>query len=268
MLTISGLYIYPIKSLRGISKQSVELTSKGFKYDRQWMLVDQEGQFLSQRILPKMALLQPEETIEGFRIFDIHHQENAIVIPYTVNAAETISVKVWEDSCTAVLVGEAYDQWFSAFLGVPCRLVYMPEEERRLVDPRYAHRNEITTFTDGFPILMIGQSSLDLLNTKIESKVSIDRFRPNVVFTGGGPHKEDNMLDFEINGIQMHGVKLCARCTITTIDTQTAEKQQEPLKTLSFYRKFENKIMFGQNVIHDSTGNIKLGDVVRVLKCK
>jgi uncharacterized protein YcbX len=150
-------------------------------------------------------------------------------------------------------------------LTLPCRLVYMPEDAQRKVDPNYAHGEEITSFSDGFPLLLIGQASLDDLNSRLSQPITMERFRPNIVFTGGIPYQEDEMATFDIAGIRFYGVKPCARCVITTIDILTGEKGKEPLKTLSKYRQRDNKLYFGQNCLHQSGGQIAVGDVIRLI---
>ena len=158
------------------------------------------------------------------------------------------------------------DEWFSRMLSLPCRLVYMPESSQRKVDPNYAH-GEITSFSDGYPLLLIGQASLDDLNNRLAQKITMERFRLNIVFTGGAPYEEDEMAAFNIAGITFYGVKPCARCVIPTIDLSTGEKGKEPLKTLSGYRQRNNKIYFGQNLLFRNAGpaHISLGDAITLL---
>jgi len=134
------------------------------------------------------------------------------------------------------------------------------------VDKKYAANNEITSFSDGYPMLMIGQPSLDKLNQKLTDPLPINRFRPNIVFTGGHAHIEDEMAAFTIGDLNFLGVKPCARCVMTTIDQQTAEVGKEPLKTLSDYRMKNNKIYFGQNILHQQNGSIKTGDAITIIR--
>lgn len=267
MLTVSELFIYPIKSLGCIAVPSAMVTDRGLQYDRRWMLVDEHNEFLSQRELAAMALLQVAMTSEGLQVT---HKLNAasIVIPFQPQTAETIIVEVWSDRCRAQLVSAAADEWFSQMLNVNCRLVYMPDASRRRVDSRYAFDKEITSFSDGYPMLLIGQSSLDDLNSKLQQAITINRFRPNIVFSGGEPYEEDNLEAFNIKDLQFFGVKLCARCVITTINPDTAEKGKEPLRTLAAYRLRNNKIYFGQNLLHRGEGLIKVGDEIEVIRRK
>ena len=266
MLTVSHLYIYPIKSLGGISLEKATLTDRGFQHDRRWMLVDAENRFLTQRELPKMALLQVQLNADTL---SIHHRHtgDSIHIPFTPTGAPC-TVTVWDDTCEAQYVDKIADEWFSRMLSLPCRLVYMPESSQRKVDPNYAQGDEITSFSDGYPLLLVGQASLDDLNSRLSHPLPMERFRPNIVFTGGTPFQEDEMAAFNIAGITFYGVKPCARCVIPTIDLNTGEKGKEPLKTLSKYRQRDNKIFFGQNLLLDpaaKAGSISVGDAITLL---
>lgn len=263
MLTVSGLYIYPIKSLGGIALNEASLTDRGFEYDRRWMLVDDENRFLSQREVAAMALLKVSIHDEGLLVKNIR-PGSSFIIPFQPTATETTMVTVWSDRCRAQWVSTNADAWFSDQLGISCRLVYMPDATNRWVDSRYAHNKEITSFSDGYPLLLIGQASLDDLNSRLQAPLPMDRFRPNIVFSGGTPFQEDVMKEFAIAGIRFFGVKLCARCTITTIDQQTAAKAKEPLKTLSTYRTKNNNIYFGQNLLFEGSGAICIGDTITI----
>ncbi|MGZ3874682.1 MAG: MOSC domain-containing protein, partial [Mucilaginibacter sp.] len=265
MLQISELYIYPIKSLAGIAVKKAQVTEQGLQYDRRFLLVDENNNFLTQRIFPQMTQLQP--SIEQDRLRITHQaSKDSIVIPLTLAPTENrVTVTIWDDSCTAEFVSDEADKWFSGMLGLNCRLVYMPDDTRRVVDERYAE-NAITSFSDAYPFLIIGQASLDDLNNRLTEALPMDRFRPNIVFTGGEPYEEDLYQHFTIAGIDFYGVKLCARCMVTTIDQLTAEKGKEPLKTLASYRFKNNKILFGQNLVHAGSGEIVLGDELLILQ--
>ncbi|THU40844.1 MOSC domain-containing protein [Niastella caeni] len=264
MLSVSELYIYPIKSLGGIALNSVTLTERGFEHDRRWMLVDEHNQFMSQREVNAMALLKVQVTEQGLLIRNSKAPGAELLVPFLPATTDTFMVTVWSNHCRAQRVSDEADAWFSQQLGRLCKLVYMPNSTRRYVDGRYAHNKEVTSFTDGYPLLLIGQASLDDLNSRLATSLPMNRFRPNIVFTGGTPFLEDSMKHFEINGITFLGVKPCARCVMTTIDQQTAEKAREPLKTLSTYRLKNNKIFFGQNVLHQGNGLITLGDPITI----
>jgi uncharacterized protein YcbX len=261
MLTVSGLYIYPIKSLGGFSLPAATLTDRGFQYDRRWMLIDENNRFLSQREVSSMAFLNATVQEEHLLVTDKRTMD-LIMIPYEPLTSETTMVSVWDDNCLAQRVSDEADAWFSQHLNIPCRLVYMPDSTQRTVDAEYAHNKEITSFSDGYPLLIIGQASLDDLNSRLASPLPMNRFRPNIVFTGGLPFQEDDMKQFNIGDIQFSGVKPCARCVITTIDQETGVKAKEPLKTLNTYRTKNQKTYFGQNLLFNGSGTISVGDII------
>ena len=269
MFRISQLFIYPIKSLGGISVETIPVTDRGFQYDRRYMLVDENNRFLTQREYPVMALLQT--VIDGNDLL-VHHKKTIdlkLRLPLMpVHEGEVTTVQVWEDICDAIYISPLADEWFSERIGISCRLVYMPETSRRQVDERYALKDDITSFADGYPILMIGQSSLDDLNSRMKEALPINRFRPNIVFTGGRPFEEDTMEHFIINGIHGYAVKPCARCVITTTDQETGNTGKEPLRTLASYRRVNNEVWFGQNVLTEGNGFISVGDSIEIIKTR
>jgi uncharacterized protein YcbX len=262
MKLVTNLYIYPIKSLGGIEISVVNVTSRGLEFDRRWMLVDEHNQFLTQRNFPRLAQLRTSIQDKDLLVQDLSEPSRSVRFPLVPVGGETIRVTVWDDDCDAWDVDGSVNVWFSRILERNVKLVFMPDESLRPVDPRYAVKNDITSFSDAYPILLIGQSSLDDLNARLESPVPMARFRPNIVFSGGAPYAEDDMHRFSINGIDFHGVKLCARCVMTTIDQDKAVAGKEPLRTLSQYRTIDNKVMFGQNVLVGGAGSINVGDVI------
>jgi uncharacterized protein len=262
---ISELYIYPIKSLGGYAVQQAIIEPTGFKHDRRWMLVNANNICITQRDTPNMALLQTAETPTGIVVYHKQQPNNEIAIPMLPSTAPTIQATVWDDTCAVQVYNAEINQWFSKQLNIDCKLVYMPNNTSRLVDNNYAANNEITAFTDGYPILILGQASLDFLNQKLKVPLPANRFRPNIVFTGGHPHAEDEMAEFTINNISFLGVKPSARCNVTTINQQTAKLGKEPLKTLATYRFKNNKIYFGQNVLHQQLGSIQVGNHIQIL---
>jgi len=269
MVSISQLYIYPVKSLGGISVKSAMVTDRGLQNDRRYMLVDTDGLFLTQRQHPAMALLRT--LIEGDQLIIWHKDKisEALRVPLVPkHFLSTTIVKVWDDYCEGQYVSDEIDEWFSDKLNSPCRLLYMAESTQRMVDPVYALNNDITSFTDGYPLLLIGQSSLDDLNSRMEDPLPMDRFRPSIVMIGGQPFEEDSMEHFTINQMDFYGVKLCARCVVTTINQETGVAGKEPLKTLAKYRTANNKVYFGQNVLCSGKGKINVGDRISSIKVK
>lgn len=267
MPVISELYIYPVKSLGGIKINSAELTDRGFKYDRRWMLVDKDNRFLTQREHPLMALLQAEITNEGLKVFRKNNPSDFIIIPFADSTPERVTVSVWDDVCEAIQLSDELSNWFSDAIQLPCKLVYMPNDSLRKVDTRYAvNENDVTSFSDAYPVLIIGEESLQELNSRMINALPMNRFRPNIVIRGCVPFEEDTMRHFKINGIDFYGVKLCARCVLTTINQDTAERNKEPLKTLYTYRARNNNVYFGQNVLYHGKGTIRVGDEISIIE--
>ena len=263
---LSEIYIYPVKSLGGISVSSAEVTDRGLKHDRRWMLVDKNNKFFTQRLIKKMSLLQTKIGDDALIIFNKNKPSERIEIPFKPESAELTKAVVWDDTVDVLTYKKEINDWFSEQLKFNCKLVYMPDETERKVDTNYAKNNEANSFADGFPFLIIGQESLNLLNSKLEIPLPMNRFRPNFVFTGGKPHDEDTWKKFKINDIIFKPVKPCARCVITTVNQDTAEQGVEPLKTLSTYRRTDNnKVIFGMNLIHEGRGIVRVGELLGIL---
>ena len=269
MLQLSEIWIYPIKSLGGIKLQQAQVTDRGLEHDRRWLLVDENGLFQSQREHPEMALFQTE--IEGDFLSVSHRfKEDKIQIPLLQSFSEnekTISVTVWDDTIEAYEVSKGANDWFTKMLGLKVRLVYMPEDSHRKVSPKYAITgNEINSFSDGYPFLVIGQASLDDLNSRLTTAVPMNRFRPNFVFTGGEAYEEDSWKEFTIGELTFFGVKPCGRCVMTTVDQEKGKTSgKDPLRTLAKYRTVGNSVLFGQNLIGPGTGLVAVGDAIDVL---
>ena len=263
MLILSEINIYPIKSLGGISLQLSIVEERGLKYDRRWMLVDETNKFITQRIYPQMALLQVLLNDNGLLVEHKKAKSEILFIPFNYESAETKDVVIWNDLVAGSFYNSSIDDWFSDALKVKCRLVYMRDSTERIVGPKKI-QNKIVSFADAYPFLIIGQASLDDLNLKLKESLSMNRFRPNFVFTGGKPFEEDDWKTFKMVDVIFHAVKPCARCVITTTDQETAERAHEPLLTLSKYRKIDNKVMFGMNLVGESTGQITVGDKIEL----
>lgn len=263
-LTVQDIFIYPIKSLGGIRLTEAIAEEKGFEHDRRWMLVDEAGVFITQRKHPDLALLKVALGENALLVINQRSGEG-IEIPFVTETGEAVSVTVWDDEMPAKAVDPRFDGWFSDFLGFPVRLVRMPETTQRKVDPKYAVNAESVSFADGMPYLIIGQASLDDLNSRLAAPVPMDRFRPNIVFSGGPAFSEDSLRKIKIGDLEFQIVKPCARCVMTTVDQATGEKGKEPLRTLSSYRTLNGKVYFGQNVVALQSGKIKVGDLIQPL---
>ena len=261
-LKLTQIWIYPIKSLGGISLLTALVMEKGLQHDRRLMLVDETGTAMTQRVFPKMALFKLSIDKD---LLTITHFAHSIKLDLkNPPLSNSVAVKIWDDTVSAFEVDRSYSQWFTELLAVPCRLVYFPEENRRPVNPRYHVNSEQVSLADAYPFLIIGQSSLDDLNSRLETVVPINRFRPNFVFTGGSAFEEDTWRNFSIGSNRFVGVKMCDRCVLTTVNQDTAERGAEPLKTLSSYRKRDNKVYFGQNLVAVDHKSVSVGDSITV----
>ncbi len=260
MIELSQLNIYPVKSCAQISLNSARTSPFGLQYDRRWMLIDKNGVMLTQRKHPRMCLIQCELQ-QGKLTLNAPGMASIEVTAGT----EQLSATVWEDTCQAFDCGSATADWLSTFLHTPARLVHFPENEIRQVDLNYASPGDITAFSDGFPYLLISQGSLDDLNTRLNTTVSMQRFRPNLVVSGTDAYAEDQWKQIRIGEIEFSLVKPCSRCVIPSIDPLTAEKSAEPVKTLASYRRRDNKVFFGQNLLAHGSGRLELGMPVEII---
>jgi hypothetical protein len=272
-LTLSAVYTYPVKSCAGIASDRMILEEAGPRYDRRWMVVIQEDghwQYVSQREAPQLALIQP--SIMGDHLILQAKRASELRIPLEGQNGEAIEVTIRKDTMIAADEGHDAQAWFSDHLHSPVKLVRMPESTIRPVNPLYAIPPAHTTFTDGYPILIISEASLASLNDRlIEREVEpmdMRRFRPNWVVKGARAFEEDSWKKIRVNGIVCEVVKPCPRCVMTTVDPALGEvlDPHEPLATLNtFRRSAEGKVMFGQNVIHRGLGEVCVGDVIEVL---
>ncbi|WNJ16698.1 MOSC N-terminal beta barrel domain-containing protein [Pontibacter sp. G13] len=264
-MQLSEIFVYPIKSMKGISLPEAQLTDRGLALDRRWMLVDPEGMFLTARKFPRLLQMQVSIESDGLIVQDMADLAGTQVsIPFDHPAHTTMEVEVWGDRCMAHALSPEIDQWFSEQIGQPCHLVYMPDDSHRPVEQPYAQHGEGVSFADGYPNLLIGKASLHHLNEKLETPVGMDRFRPNFIVDTEIPHEEDTWQTFRIGDLSFSGAKPCARCVMITINSQTGEKGKEPTATLANYRKFGSKILFGMNLLHNQTGTLRVGDSVEI----
>jgi uncharacterized protein YcbX len=259
---LNGIFVYPVKSLAGISANSWPVTERGFQYDRKWMIIDNDRQFLSQRKLPKMALIKTALT-DNHLILSAPAMEN-LLLPLEPVDGQIISSTIWHDQCDARGISAEADQWLSDFLQQHCRLVYLPDETVRAVDPTYSKPGDKVAFSDGFPFLIISENSLAALNNEMQLNLPMSRFRPNLVISGCSAYEEDSWREISIGAIDFRLPKPCSRCSVPTIDPETAETGKEPLLTLSRTRKWQNKVYFGQNALHDQCGRLTIGDAVHI----
>lgn len=267
-MELSQIWLYPIKSCAGVALEQAELEPMGLRGDRRWMLVDEEGTFLSQRALPAMATIRPELRDGGLVV---RHGSSSLELRTPGADAGELEVRVWRDTVRARAAGDEADRWLRAILGREVRLVHLPDESVREVDQDYGRPGDRVSFADGFPLLLISEASLEALNARLEVALPMQRFRPNLVVRGCEPFAEDDWSTFEIGGLRLEGVKPCSRCSITTIDQERGVLAgPQPLRELSAFRRDatgSGKVYFGQNVIpRQAQGRLRLGMSVSVVR--
>ena len=263
-MKITELAIYPIKSTRQVSLQQAQIVATGFAHDRTWVLADNEGRFITQRDYPQLVRVLATPQSEGLLLQCPDLSELWVPTPAQGNLC---SVSVWKDQCDALDAGDEAALWFSQFLNTSCRLYYQPENAVRAVDSRFAKEGDRTGFADGFPFLLTTEGSLAQLNRRLHSPVPMKRFRPNIVVDSTDAFAEDSWKKIQIGEVIFRVAKPCSRCVMTTVDTETGTKTgKDPLATLAKYRKSEGGIIFGQNLIHDHPGVIRVGDPVIILE--
>jgi uncharacterized protein YcbX len=264
VISLSSLIYYPIKACRGIEVESSCVERMGLEHDRRMMVVTPEGEFLTQREHPRLALVTPklragtlELSAPGYDSLQLGLQTSGT--PWPVN--------IWKSKGVhAIDQGEEAADWFSSWLGAPVRLVHFADGYRRRINEQYAvNEDDHTGFADGYPILLTSEEGLQDLNARLEAPVPMNRFRPNLVVRGGEPFGEDTWNKIRIGDVELAVVKPCARCEVIAFDKATLERSKEPLKTLGKYRKHRLGAIFGQNVIPLNEGRIERGMTVDVL---
>lgn len=276
MLKLTKINIYPVKSLDGYSPESAIVEKQGLQYDRRWMITDLDGLFMTQRTNGRMALLKAVVENGILSIFEKENLQNGIKLPvFKENTEGVIQAEIWDDRVQSTIVSAEANAFLSDFLDKKCQLVTMSATTERCVDANYNTGNDVVSFADGYPYLIIGETSLAELNDKITERnnsnipLSMRRFRTNFVFSGGEPFEEDIFTHFKIGDVSFIGVKPCARCVLTTRDPDTGIKGKEPLDTLMTFRQMGTKILFGQNVVWndrlwhwDWQPEVKVGDII------
>lgn len=264
-LSVTSIHVYPIKSCRAIDLKAARFDELGLLYDRRLMVIDAAtSRFLTQRDEPRMALITPRLAPTAMQVT----APNMPVLKVDTHrdAQERREVTVWRFTGPADDLGDNAASWVSTVLERPCRLVRFPDDVQREVNPKYAGPGVLTAYSDGYPILITTEGSLEDLNKRASERVPMNRFRPNIVITGAAPFAEDTWKRIRVGEIEIDVVKPCSRCAITTVDAITAKRGKEPLATLATFRLHEKETWFGQNCIHRSLGSIRVGDTVEVLE--
>lgn len=268
MIHISGLYIYPLKSARGISVDAMPLDTLGAAFDRRWMLIDDDRRFISQRERSRLALIATSLDDGKLTVGAPNH--GSFRVPSAELSAPRMKVTIWDDVVDAIRVGDEADAWFSDVLETSCRLVYFPADTARVAERVFNPDEKLVGFADGFPLLIMSEASLADLNARLAARgreaLPMDRFRPNVVVDGASAYAEDSWKTIEAAGIRVSIVKPCARCSITTVDQATGIRGKEPLATLATYRRGpDGSVYMAQNAIHDKPGVLRVGDEISIV---
>lgn len=288
---IFAINIYPIKSLAGIGVDSAVVEERGLQFDRRWMLTDMQNTFMTQREFPKMATIRVQ--IADEKIIVSNEKLGEMSIPVKPETGDVRNVTIWLSTCPAEVYNEQINSWFSKVLETECQLVYMPDDTRRNVNPLFNENDDVVSFADGYPLMVLSEASVANLNARIADSeehagrlpavrpLPMNRFRPNLVVSGAEAFAEDNWKTIRIGDAVFRSTKPSERCVITTVDQAKGEVAgKEPLKTLASYRmaknvipeRFEslgipaNAVLFGQNLIPESVGaTIHVSDKVEII---
>nr|WP_315244602.1 MOSC N-terminal beta barrel domain-containing protein [uncultured Flavobacterium sp.] len=256
---VKEIYIYPIKSLAGISCQQALAEEMGFENDRRWMLIDTNNQLITQREHPVLSQFYPQISNGKITItFEGYEHEFSI----SEHLDDQIYTKVWDDKSFVFEVNKTTSKWFSDHIGFECKLVKIIKTGDRKHESSRSKETYNVSFADAYPYLLIGTKSLDFLNEKLAEKITIKRFRPNIVVSTQNAHEEDDFEYFKIGEVQFKNVKPCGRCIMVNNDPQNGIVKKEPLKTLSKYRNFNNSVLFGTNIVGLNPGIIQVGNTV------
>ena len=267
---LASIHIYPMKAARAVDLGESVVEPWGLAGDRRWLLVDEDGRFVSQREEPSLARVVVTPLTGTISVTSAGVPGRQIAAPAAGDGANMLKVTVWGSTVLAAATGPEDSAWFSAYLGRPVRLVYLDDPTRRAVDPQYGKDGDVVSFADGYPLLLTSTASLDELGRWLSEDgaqpVPMTRFRPNAVVTGAPPWAEDHWRRIRIGTVEFRVVKPCGRCVVTTTDQITGKVGSQPLKMLGRRRRFGQQLVFGQNMIPDSRGVIRAGDQVEVLE--
>ncbi len=258
---------YPVKGLRGASFEAASVEPCGLAGDRRWLVVDQSGKFLTQRVHPCMALIAASTTAGGLRLEA--PGQTPVEIAFPDEGVSPVEVVVWRDRVPARPASREAAAMLERAIGVPCRLVWMHDPNARAADPAYAPAGSTVSFADSFPVLLASLGSLADLNLRLASPIPIGRFRPNLVVEGASPWSEDRWRRIRIGDVLFSVARACERCIVTTIDPDSGLRpdKTEPLRTLATFRKdISGGVMFGQNLVPEKAGRVSIGDDVEILE--
>ncbi|MFE2012330.1 MOSC domain-containing protein [Streptomyces sp. NPDC059491] len=268
---LRSVHVHPVKAMRALAPMEAEVQPWGLAGDRRWAVVDAGGKVVTQRRHPRMALATAELLPDGAVTLSAPgHPPLTVEVPHP---STTVTVEIFDKFVEAVPAGETAAAWLSAYLGSEATLVHMDApEHRRPVDPEYALPGETVSFADGYPLLVAATSSLDALNSLIaqgdhadEGPLPMNRFRPNLVVEGTAPWAEDGWTRLAVGEVTFRVARPCGRCVVTTTNQLTAERGKEPLRSLARHRRQDGRVIFGQNLVPEHTGTVRVGDAVKIL---
>jgi len=268
---LQSIHVHPVKAFRGQAPREAVVEPWGLAGDRRWVLIDDGGKVVTQRQHARLALAAAELLPGGGIRLSAHGREPvSVAVPEPIG---TTTVDIFGGKVEAVLADTTAHDWCSDYLGAEVRLVHMDDPAtRRPVEPDFALSGETVSFADGYPLLVTTLASLDALNSLIaqgahahEGPLPMNRFRPNAVVSGTDAWAEDDWSRIAIGEVTFRVARMCGRCIVTTTDQGTAERGKEPLRTLGRHRRFGNQLVFGQNLVPETPGTVRVGDPVTVL---
>jgi len=263
MQSLTDIYIYPIKSVKAVNQPAALVEEKGLSFDRRYMIVDLEGQFITGRTHPQLTQIDVQFSQQTLQLSAPNM--GPLTIDPTQFSSTMISSEIWSDQVDGLHCHTDYDQWFSSFLGQDCQLIFFAEQSQRCVK----NRETQVAFADGYPLLLVNQSSVNFLNAKLEHPVTALHFRPNLVIKGDFPFVEDSWSHIKIGEVEFEVSKPCSRCMFINVNPKNGiADNKEPFATLSQFRYHQGEIDFGQNLIPLNSGMIRAGDKVQVLATK
>lgn len=248
-VSVSGLHVYPVKSTRGIARSRVALGPMGFEWDRQWMIVSTRGVFLTQRSHPQLARIVPELT-PGALVLSAPGLP-ALAVPLDPGGART-DVRIWDYACVGIDQGSAAGEWLTQAVGEAVRLIRVAPDMGRIANPQFAGATPAPiSFSDGYPVLVCNEASLEDLNQRLPERIPMERFRPNMVLKGLPAWAEDHIDTLDVGPVTLRLVKPCVRCTIPSIDQETGARSTDPAPALKQFRfsKALRGVMFGENAV-------------------
>lgn len=270
MKTISSIHIYPVKSLGGFSVTSAIVTPKGLQYDRNWMCIDADGKFMTQRTLPQMSQILTAIK-EGKLLLTHKGTQEQISIDIEEKYGTTIASKVWSNDCEVERVEGLVNDFLSEHIGQKCQLVYFPKENIRTKKIETGIEKNLVSLADKSPILLTNELSLQEFNTHLDTPITMEHFRPNIVYQGNTAWEEDDFKVFQIGKTRFRPVEICGRCILINVNPATGQSSKAPLKTLATYRKspLDNQVKFGLRcaISNKERTVIKVGQELSTVTC-